>query len=196
MLRFFGAELKAVATESIARNKSVMLIKDHGVYLATEEGEVTKDGRPVHQAFAEGCNPAYDLEWPVMARLLAGEKSFKEKLFLTEGQCWDIIVKSLQLAVVPDNISPKVFTDNPDYVAVAKYRSLTNRMNTMAITHFNACVDLKEFMQWREAAYRLFWECKHVRCKRAKRGNHFDFITAVNLLHRRARSVSPSGTLL
>ncbi|MFG6076894.1 hypothetical protein [Erwinia sp. OPT-41] len=199
MLRFYGADLKSVVTESISRNKPVMLIKDNGIYLMVEDGGIAEGSRlrhQIYQAFAEGCNPACDLEWQTMTRLLISEEIFSERLCLTEGQRWDIIIKSLQLVIVQDDISPKVFTDDPDYVPVAKYRSLTNRMNTMAIAHFNACVGPGEYIQWREAAYRLFWKCKHIRCKRAKRGDHFDFITAVNLLHRRARSVSPTGALL
>lgn len=196
MLRFYGPGLKSVMAESISTDKPVVLVKNNGVYLMVEAGEVADDGSLKHLVYAEGCNPSFAPQWQAMAQILVGKDSFTEKIFLTDGQRWDMINKSQQLAIVPEDTALKVFTGNPDYVPVAEYRNLTDRMNTMTMAHFNACVGPKELMNWREMAYRLFWKCRTVHCRRANNSDHYQFIMAVNHLHRRAQCVSPTGALL
>ena len=62
MLRFYGSDLKAIVTESITTDKSVVLAKDHGVYLMVDGGEQRDDGRVRHLAYADGCHPDLDPE--------------------------------------------------------------------------------------------------------------------------------------
>lgn len=67
MLRFYGSDLKAIVTESITTDKSVVLAKDHGVYLMVDGGEQRDDGRVRHLAYADGCHPDLDRNgsrWP------------------------------------------------------------------------------------------------------------------------------------
>lgn len=61
MLHFKGNELLPVLSEAVIHNCPVVLVKDHGVYLVSENGEFDeKVQRKKHVAYAQGCNPDVD----------------------------------------------------------------------------------------------------------------------------------------
>lgn len=82
MLRFSVVDLRPVFVEARTNGCRVILVKDHGVYLMSEQGERLSDGRQKHLAYAVGCNPDVDPfdEWYERARDELGGDDFGEYL--------------------------------------------------------------------------------------------------------------------
>lgn len=196
MLRFYDQALRAVVTEALSTNKPIVLTNDNGVYLSVDGGETQSDGRKKHRAYAEGCHPTLDPEWSAMARILTGSNDLTKRLMLTEGALWDIIAHSHQLTVAMSEKGPEIFCTERNYVPVAEYRHLADRMDTMTMAHFSACVGPKELSRWREMAQALFSKSRPVSCRRAQRRDHYQFILACKSLHSRMECVSHDGVLL
>ncbi len=61
MLFFKQADLLPVLKEAVSHQCKLILVKDHGVYFISEEGEMTADSKSKkHIAYAQGCNPEID----------------------------------------------------------------------------------------------------------------------------------------
>ncbi|EKL1178959.1 DUF3085 domain-containing protein [Klebsiella pneumoniae] len=196
MLRFYGSDLKAIVTESITTDKSVVLAKDHGVYLMVDGGEQRDDGRVRHLAYADGCHPDLDPEWVSMARILVGGNSFEERIPLTEGGIVDIITKPYQLSIMLKAQRLAMFiTGWQNCVPVAEYRHLTDRINVMAQAHFTACRSQKELKSWRMMAQRLLVDVAVVGCKRAKADDHHCFLIACRQLQKQFERVTTEGVI-
>lgn len=58
MLKFSAKDLKPVLLEARKNHCGVVLVKDHGIYIMSETGEITPRGRKV--AYAKGCHPEKD----------------------------------------------------------------------------------------------------------------------------------------
>lgn len=80
MLRFRGAELRPVLVEAKERGCRVILVKDQGVYMMSEFGERTPEGRQKILAYAIGCNPDVDPfdDWWDLAKAELGGDDFGE----------------------------------------------------------------------------------------------------------------------
>ncbi|KVW44725.1 DUF3085 domain-containing protein [Burkholderia ubonensis] len=80
MLRFTAADLRPVLFEARARQCSVLLVKDHGVYFLADHGEADPSGYRRHIAYALECNPtkvAFDT-WYDRAHAELGGDDFAE----------------------------------------------------------------------------------------------------------------------
>lgn len=80
MLRFTAADLRSVLREARERQCSVLLVKDHSVYLMAELGESDPSGHRCHVANALECNPYKDAfdAWYDRARDELGGDDFAE----------------------------------------------------------------------------------------------------------------------
>jgi hypothetical protein len=204
MLRFHGKDLKAVLTEAISRDKPVMLTcdSDNGIYLSVQDAEryradSERSDQLRHQAFADGCHPDLDAAGSATARLLTGYRylSTLTSLALTEGRMWDMITKSHQLTLTLSGGDIEVFSDERQYVPVAGYRDLTDRMHVTAIGHFGACNSRSDLQHWRTTALRLLRDIRPVACRHATAYDHHRFLMAAHNLQRRTECVSPEGAL-
>ncbi|EFT1580812.1 DUF3085 domain-containing protein [Salmonella enterica] len=83
MLKFRAKDLKPVLQEARKNHCGVVLVKDHGVYIMSEIGELTPRGRKV--AYAKGCHPDKDEAWWETARAEVGGDDFGESIDLTES---------------------------------------------------------------------------------------------------------------
>ncbi|EHO9075644.1 DUF3085 domain-containing protein [Salmonella enterica] len=61
MLKFSAKDLKPVLLEARQNHCGVMLVKDNGVYIMSETGELIQGERKV--AWAKGCHPRKDDNW-------------------------------------------------------------------------------------------------------------------------------------
>lgn len=59
MLLFKQSDLLPVLQESASHQCQMILVKDHGVYFMSENGEMEGERRK-HIAYAQGCNPDID----------------------------------------------------------------------------------------------------------------------------------------
>ena len=82
MLRFKNADLRPVLSEALTNKCKVVLAKDQGVYMLSERGEQTPEGRRKLLAYAVGCNPDIDPfdDWWNLARTELGGDDFAEYL--------------------------------------------------------------------------------------------------------------------
>ena len=80
MLRFRGTDLRPVLAEAKTNGCRVILVKDHGVYMMSENGERNTEGRRKLLAYAVGCNPDVDdfERWWNLARDELGGDDFGE----------------------------------------------------------------------------------------------------------------------
>ncbi|EDO1895622.1 DUF3085 domain-containing protein [Salmonella enterica] len=83
MLKFSAKDLEPVLQEARKNHCGVLLVKDHGVYVMSEIGELTPRGRKV--AYARGCHPEKDEAWWDASRAEVGGDDFGESLDLTES---------------------------------------------------------------------------------------------------------------
>ncbi|EBC2122739.1 DUF3085 domain-containing protein [Salmonella enterica] len=83
MLKFSAKDLKPVLQEARKNHCGVVLVKDHGVYIMSEIGELTSRGRKV--AYAKGCHPDKDEAWWETARAEVGGDDFCETIDLTDN---------------------------------------------------------------------------------------------------------------
>ncbi|EAP0278477.1 hypothetical protein DMV52_22180 [Salmonella enterica] len=83
MLKFSAKDLKTVLLEARKNHCGVVLVKDHGVYIMSEIGELTPRGRKV--AYARGGHPDKDENWWETARAEMGGDDFGETIDLTES---------------------------------------------------------------------------------------------------------------
>ncbi|MFD1803611.1 hypothetical protein ACFSFZ_15640 [Mixta tenebrionis] len=201
MLRFHGKDLKAVLTETISRNRPVVLTCNATVSLSVQDGErfhpaPGHEGQLRHQAFADGCHPDRDSGWTTFARMLTGNTVFTKPLDLTEGRVWDILNKNHQLTLMLSANNIDIYNGERHYVPVACYRDLTDRMHVAAVWHFNACNALSELKFWRMTVIRLLQDMRPIACRHARPVDHHNFLLAAHNLQRRTECVSPSGALL
>ncbi|MEM5435911.1 DUF3085 domain-containing protein [Paraburkholderia diazotrophica] len=81
MIHFVAADLCPVICEARTRQCRIVLVKDHGVYMLPEKGEM-KNGRRSIIAWAVECNPdtaPFD-DWWERARTEFGGDDFAERL--------------------------------------------------------------------------------------------------------------------
>lgn len=80
MLRFSGTDVRPVLAEAKAHRCRVILVKDQGVYLMSEDGESDEHGRRKRLAYAIGCNPDVDDfdQWWSLAQAEFGGDDFGE----------------------------------------------------------------------------------------------------------------------
>ncbi|EEG6053316.1 DUF3085 domain-containing protein [Salmonella enterica subsp. enterica] len=83
MLKFSAKDLKPVLLEARKNHCGVVLVKDEGVYLMSETGDMTLRGRKV--AYAKGCHPEKDDNWWDTARAEVVGDDFGETIDLTES---------------------------------------------------------------------------------------------------------------
>jgi hypothetical protein len=200
MLRFYGKDLKAVLTESISRDRPVVLTYDVTVSLSVQDGERFRsstgcEGQLRHQAFADGCHPDRDRGAATLARMLSGNSVFTKPLALTEGRIWNILTKNHQLTLMLSENDIAIYSGERRYVSVAGYRDLTDRLHVTAIGHFGACNSRSELKHWRMTALRLLQDCRHVACRHAKLADHHRLLMAARNLQCRTECVSPDGAL-
>ncbi|EHU7154832.1 DUF3085 domain-containing protein [Salmonella enterica] len=106
MLKFSAKDLKLVLQEARKNHCGVLLVKDHGVYIMSEIGELTPRGRKV--AYAKGCNPEKDETWWDTSRAEVGGDDFGEALNLTESMINRILNESKPLYITASNESFKI----------------------------------------------------------------------------------------
>ncbi|HGP2366855.1 TPA: DUF3085 domain-containing protein [Salmonella enterica] len=85
MLKFSAKDLKPVLREARKNHCGTVLVKDHGVYIMSEIGELTPRGRGRKVAYARGCHPDKDEAWWDTARVEVGDDDFGETIDLTES---------------------------------------------------------------------------------------------------------------
>lgn len=77
MLLFKQSDLLPVLKEAVSRQCQLILVKDHGVYFISEEGEMNADSSSrKHIAYAQGCNPgidAFDDWWQLGINEMGGD---------------------------------------------------------------------------------------------------------------------------
>lgn len=80
MLRFTAIDLRPVLLEARERQCSVLLVKDHGVYVMAEHGKSDPSGLRRHVAYALECDPNKDAfdTWYDLARNELGVDDFAE----------------------------------------------------------------------------------------------------------------------
>jgi hypothetical protein len=79
-LLFKSVDLRPVLAEAITHQCRVILVKDHGVYFMSDQGERRPDGRRKLIAYAIGCNPDIDPfdDWWELAHAEMGDDDFGE----------------------------------------------------------------------------------------------------------------------
>ncbi|EBO7535878.1 hypothetical protein GG892_17765 [Salmonella enterica] len=97
MLIFNAKALKPVLLEARQNHCGVMLVKDNGIYIMSETGELTPRGRKV--AYAKGCHPEKDDNWWETARTEVGGDDFGEPLDLTESMITRILTEGKPLCI-------------------------------------------------------------------------------------------------
>lgn len=201
MLSFHGKDLKAVLTQAISRNRSVLLTcteGEGGVFLTTERKEdVGRNGQTCQRAFAAGCHPDVNPACTATSRLLTGYRysSTSTLLVLTRARMWDMITHNHQLTLVLMGEGISIHSAERHYVPVATYRDFTDRMHIAAVGHFDACRNRSDLQHWRAAALRLLRDVRPVACKRAHPHDHYRFLMSAHNLQRRTECVSPDGAL-
>ncbi|KER03585.1 DUF3085 domain-containing protein [Photorhabdus temperata] len=78
MLLFKAKDLKPVLWEAIAHQCDVLLVKDQGIYILSDNGSMQNGKRLV--AYARGYHPEKDAGWYERARAEVGGDDFAEKL--------------------------------------------------------------------------------------------------------------------
>lgn len=64
MLNFSGKEFVKVVEEALAKQCTIQLYTDNGIYLAAVDGEFSENkNERLYTAYAEGCNPLTDENW-------------------------------------------------------------------------------------------------------------------------------------
>ncbi|HAU6732983.1 TPA: DUF3085 domain-containing protein [Salmonella enterica subsp. enterica serovar Elisabethville] len=106
MLLFNAKALKPVLLEARKNHCGVMLVKDAGVYIMSEVGEMTPRGRKV--AYAKGCHPKKDEAWWDTARAEVGGDDFGEALNLTESMINRILNEGKPLYITASNEAFKI----------------------------------------------------------------------------------------
>ncbi|HAF2889088.1 TPA: DUF3085 domain-containing protein [Salmonella enterica] len=106
MLKFSAKDLKPVLLEARKNHCGVVLVKDHGVYIMSETGELTPRGRKV--AYAKGCHPEKDEAWWDTARAEVGGDDFGETINLTESMIKRILNERKPLYITASNEEFKI----------------------------------------------------------------------------------------
>ncbi|EBI0477644.1 DUF3085 domain-containing protein [Salmonella enterica subsp. enterica serovar London] len=97
MLKFSAKDLKPVLLEARKNHCGVVLVKDHGVYIMSETGELTPRGRKV--AYAKGCHPEKDEAWWDTARAEVGGDDFGETINQTKSMINRILNERRMLSI-------------------------------------------------------------------------------------------------
>ncbi|HBD1844088.1 TPA: hypothetical protein KIA93_000294 [Salmonella enterica] len=202
MLRFHGKNLKAVLTEAISRNKLVMLTSEpDAIFLSVQDaerfGEASgHEGRIRHLAFADGCHPNENQGWAKLSSMLTDSSFFTKPISLTEGAMWEILTKNYQLSLLLSKDNIEVSSGDRNYVPVATYRDLTDRMRVTAVEHFCACCSRDELKHWRMTALKLMQTVRLMACRHATQHDNCQFLMAAHTLNLRIECVSLDGALL
>ncbi|EBD1360667.1 DUF3085 domain-containing protein [Salmonella enterica] len=106
MLRFSAKDLTPVLQEARKNHCGVVLVKDHGVYIMSEIGELTPRGRKV--AYAKGCHPDKDEAWWETARAEVGGDDFGESIDLTESMFNRILNEGEPLYIIASSEAFKI----------------------------------------------------------------------------------------
>lgn len=104
MIHFLAADLRPVITEARAKQCRIALVKDHGVYMLPEKGEIESGQRRII-AWAVECNPdtvPFD-DWWARARSEFGGDDFVEYLDRNDAVFDRVIDEGFDLQIEADS---------------------------------------------------------------------------------------------
>ncbi|MEG3126991.1 DUF3085 domain-containing protein [Pantoea cypripedii] len=186
--------LRKVFEEVSAQGVGLFLVKEHGIYLVAGKAEPPAPCQTRNITYANGCNPHRDGNWRNTVRKLVGEDDFANHLSVN-SIARQILEQNAQLRAIVIGKKVALLCGDTRYVRLAEYHNLTNRLFTLAVAHFNACVSRDEFISWCSMALNLLSEAAFIGCHRANADSQRKFMSACTLLHRRLNCLTPDGAL-
>lgn len=84
-------------------------------------------------------------------------------------------------------------TSKCNYVLVAEYRNIIDRLFRQAAVHYNSCVGNSERTSWRSTSIMMLEKMANIDCKRATERDRQNFLSARRRLQEQVNCVLASG---
>lgn len=82
-----------------------------------------------------------------------------------------------------------------NYVLVAEYRNVIDRLFRQAVVHYNSCVGNSERASWRSTSIMMLEKMADINCKRATERDRQNFLSAKKRLQEQVNRVQVCGEI-